>query len=369
MTSRRECTDFLVRGGRPQRVGLFDQPWPETITKWIDEGHLKAPNAEGATDRDTDVVEHFGFDMAYSGGFFDYMPIRGVFEILEQSDEWMKVRNGAGGVIRIWKAKSGTPEHIAFHMTTPDIWQREYRPHLLSVDRERLQVEATRLELEKRRRQDVWAFYGHLGIWETMRQTMGDFCMMESLILEPDWIRDFNRVYTDFYLAHFRVLIEEAGKPDGIWLFDDLAYRNGLFCSPDTLSELFLPFYRETVDFFHAMDLPVVLHSCGNVTEAMPLIVEAGFDALNPMEAKAGCDLFHFAEQYGEHLAFIGGLDARVLESGDRDRIRNETIRLVDGMKQRGARYIFGSDHSLSSLVQYEDFRYAIEVYREHMAY
>ena len=39
------------------------------------------------------------------------------------------------------------------------------------------------------------------------------------------------------------------------------------------------------------------------------------------------------------------------------------------GMKDRGARYIFGSDHSVSTNVRLEDFQYAIDVYREHMAY
>ena len=38
-------------------------------------------------------------------------------------------------------------------------------------------------------------------------------------------------------------------------------------------------------------------------------------------------------------------------------------------MKSRGARYIFHSDHSLSTNVDYEDYRYAVDVYREHMGY
>ena len=118
------------------------------------------------------------------------------------------------------------------------------------------------------------------------------------------------------------------------------------------------PYYKELVDFFHSYDLPVVLHSCGGIEAALPLIVEAGFDALNPMEVKAGCDALRFAEQVRDQLAFIGGLDARVLESGDREWIRCEVIRLVEGMKAMGARYVFGSDHSLSTNIRYVDTSY-----------
>jgi hypothetical protein len=127
--------------------------------------------------------------------------------------------------------------------------------------------------------------------------------------------------------------------------------------------------YKEVIDFFHSYNLPVVLHSCGGIEAALPLIVEAGFDALNPMQVKAGCDALRFAEKHGDRLAFVGGLDAMILESGDRDLIRQGVIRLVDGMKARGARYVFGSDHSLSTNVRYEDFKYAVQVYKEHMMY
>ena len=99
------------------------------------------------------------------------------------------------------------------------------------------------------------------------------------------------------------------------------------------------------------------------------MAVKAGFAALNPMERKAGNDPFKYAEQYGDKLAFVGGLDARVLESGDRELIRREVGALIDGMKARNARYVFASDHSLSTNIAYADFAYALDVYREHMVY
>lgn len=88
-----------------------------------------------------------------------------------------------------------------------------------------------------------------------------------------------------------------------------------------------------------------------------------------PLEAKANCQALELAEKYAELLAFKGGLDARILESGDHALIKKEVAALVDGMKTRGARYIFGSDHSVSPKVSYDSFRYAVETYRAHMFY
>lgn len=36
---------------------------------------------------------------------------------------------------------------------------------------------------------------------------------------------------------------------------------------------------------------------------------------------------------------------------------------------QRGASFIYASDHSLSTNIDYQDFQYALEVYKEHMWY
>jgi len=360
----REVVDNLLRKKKAERIGLMDAPWEDTLRKWVDEGY-----PVGEDGKPVNAAEHFGFDLFGVGGWFDLAPLRGTDEVLEETDEWVIKRNGAGAALKWWKNKSGTPEHIDFRMTSREAWDRDYRPHLVDEDRDRLDIKGAREALEKRRAEGYWTHYGHLFIWENMRQSMGDVCMYESLVADPEWIHDYNRVHTDLFKKHFAILIEEAGKPDGFWFYEDLGYRNGLFCSPETLETMIFPYYREMVDFFHGYDLPVVFHSCGGVTDAMPLIVEAGFDGLNPMEVKAGCDLFAFAEKYGDQLAFFGGLDARVLESGDRDLIRNRVIGLIEGMKERGARYVFGSDHSLSTNIRYADFQYALEVYRDHMMY
>lgn len=363
MQSPREVIDNLLRHKPADRFGMSDGPWGDAVEKWVKEGY--------PTDKDgkaVDVTDHFGFDMAGVGGWFDVLPLRGVSELLKETDEWDIKRNGAGAALKYWKHKSGTPEHIDFRMTSRKVWDRDYRPHLLKLDRERIDVKATRESLAKRRRQGFWTHYGSLFIWENMRQSMGDMCMYESLVADPAWIHDYNRVYTDFFKTHYKVLIEEAGKPDGMWLYEDLGYRNGLLCSPQTLAELIFPYYKELVDFFHSYDLPVILHCCGGIEAALPLIIDAGFDGLHPMEVKAGCDVVRFAEKYQEQLVFIGGLDARVYESGDRALLRREITRIINSMKAMDARYVFGSDHSISTNVSYGDFKYALEVFQELMA-
>lgn len=364
----RDIIDHLLRRKKPSRMGVHELFWPETFPTWLEQGYPTDKNEKGET-VPVDHIEHFGLDMRDAAQWLDPMPNQGFMETVEETDEWISRRNGAGAVLKYWKHKSGTPEHVDFRMTSREVWERDYRSLVDVVDRSRVDIEGTKKGLALCKEKGSFACFGHTLVWETMRASLGDICMFESMALDPEWIHDYCRVYTDYYKNHYRILLEEAGKPDGVWIYEDLGYRNGLFCSPKTMDELIFPYYRDMVSFYHSYDIPVVLHSCGNVTEGVKLIAEAGFDGLHPMEVKAGCDIFKFAEEYGDQLTFIGGLDVRILETGDRDTIKSGILRIINGMKSRGARYVFGSDHSIPPTVKYEDYKYALEVYRDNCEY
>jgi len=86
---------------------------------------------------------HFGFDIQGVGGWFDSLPKRGVDEMVEETDEWKLVRNGAGAILKWWKHKSGTPEHA----------------------------------IAAAHAKGRWTHFGHLFIWENMRRSMGDIAL------------------------------------------------------------------------------------------------------------------------------------------------------------------------------------------------
>lgn len=391
MQTPREVVDALLRNKKAERIALMDSPWPDALANWVrqgyptrtrflykgqdrwraEDGKMVEAEEDGEYEEPAPPWQHFGFDMVGTGGWFDIMPLRDYEELIEETDEWDVKRNGAGASFKYWKHKSGTPEHMDFRMSSRAIWERDYRPHLVEWDPLRMgDILAMRSATGEARQAQRWVHYGHMFVWEIARRSMGDVNLYENLLLDPGWIRDFNQVYLTLFKQAFAALFEELGLPDGVWLYEDMGYKNGLFASPKVFNELIFPYYTDLVAFFHSYDLPVVLHSCGSTAQALPLIVEAGFDALNPMERKAkDNDPFAFAEKYGDRLAFVGGLDARIFETNDRETIRREMIAYIEGMKARGARLVFASDHSLSTNVEYATYQYAVDVFHEHMWY
>jgi hypothetical protein len=390
MMTSRQIIDGMLRGKKVERIGVRDCPWPETIAAWVEQGYptrlvhkepgeLRWRRGDGRTEVVTMAAEyeepvpyweHFHHDLLEVGNGIEWMPLRSLDELVEETDEWEIRRDGTGAAHKLWKHKSGTPEHIGFRMTTREIWEREYRPHLTPWDPARADPETARRDREEAASQGLFVSYNTALVWEPMRWSMGDITLYESLLLDPAWIHDYCRVYTDLIKQGLAYTFERTGRPDGIWLTEDLGYKNALFASPQVLRELIFPYFKELVDLCHGYDITCVLHSCGSVAEALPLIVEAGFDGLNPIERKAaGNDPFMFAEKYGDRLAFVGGLDARVFETNDKEVIRREVTDYMEGMKARGARFAFASDHSISPRTRYESYLYALQIYREHMMY
>ena len=85
-----------------------------------------------------------------------------------------------------------------------------------------------------------------------------------------------------------------------------------------------LPYHKQLFDFFKDHDLQVILHSCGDFRPHMEAIIESGADCIQAMEAKTGMNVLTLAERYKDRLCFMGNIDIRAIESGDRDRIRDE---------------------------------------------
>jgi hypothetical protein len=250
MTSK-EVVNALIRGEKAERIGLFEHgAWQETMAAWVKQGyptHLVAKKAgemrwspedgrclkvttDGEYPEPDNFGRHFDHDMIHCGGFPDWLPLRGVNETIEETDEWAIIRNGAGAAFKHWKHQEGTPGPVDFRMTSRAVWDRDYRPHLLAFD--------------------------------------------------PD------RVY-----------------PEGVGV----------------------RLWREQE----------------------PLL----------------------RDKWGDKLLFVGGFDERILETNDRTIIRREITEYLTGMKARGARLLFATDHSISPRVHYETYRYAMEVYRENMGY
>ena len=177
---------------------------------------------------------------------------------------------------------------------------------------------------------------------------------------DPGWAHDMADLYTTITIHLLEDLFAREGLPDGLWVWDDLGFKRHPFLSPAMYRELIFPAHRRLFDFAHGRKLPVILHTDGFIEPLLPHLIEAGIDCLQPLEVKAGMDLLKLKKSYGERIALIGGMDARVLITNDLEQVRHELETKVP-QAMSGSGYILQVDHSVPDQVHYDTYRYFVE--------
>jgi uroporphyrinogen decarboxylase len=191
--------------------------------------------------------------------------------------------------------------------------------------------------------------------------------LLESMILDPDLVREVFAQVTDMNLAMCEEILGAGYEVDGGWIWGDIAYNKGTLFSVEMYKDLLQPFQKRLAGFFRERGLPVVYHTDGDVRAVIPLLIEAGMTCLQPLEAKANMDLFDLKREYGDRLAFMGGIDFEAISKGEAAMV--EEIKSKVGRGKEGGGYIYHSDHSVPPKVSLEEYRKVLDLVLEYGRY
>lgn len=359
--TRRATIAALLRREIPDRMGINEHFWPYLFENaWHGQGLPK----------DADVVKFFDLDIACVDWYSPPGPRPDLATEITQDEETITSRSAWGEELRLWKKRGGTPEHVGFTITSPDIWFRDFRDAFIAQKPgEGVDFAAIRARKESYQADDRFVTYSFMHIFEWMRKVLGDVTMLESLLVEKEFVHDFCTAVTDHFLGYYDRLFREAGLPDGIHVYDDLGYTAAPFCSPQCHCEMVLPYHRKMFALFREKNIPIILHTCGDFRPHLPAIVESGVCCIQALEAKTGMDVRDLAKDWKKDLCFMGNLDVRAYESGNRALITEEVVGKMEYLKAMRAPFIVMSDHSISPGVALADYQFSLELYRRHCKY
>jgi len=191
--------------------------------------------------------------------------------------------------------------------------QRRYR----AADPARYPADAAALglRLADRTWPEVWRFSGPF--WQ-LREWLGFESLCMLFLDEPDWIREMI-VFWQEYVAG---LLEEGLRhftPDEVHLSEDMAYKEHAMISPAMTREFLLPCYQRWGEILRRHQVPIyAMDSDGHIGELIPIWIEAGINACDPIEVAAGNDLSAFRRRFGRNMAYRGGVDKRQVAKGGR---------------------------------------------------
>ena len=351
MTSIERVSNVLALKPVDQ-VPIAISPWEATVQRWVKEGHIQ---------QGEDVAEHFGQDLREGGWLNSVADIDFTAVTVEETEETVLRRDGNGALLRWHKLHDSTPEHVDFRVTDRPTWEEHAKPFLTGIDRRRIPFEGYRQAKAFAAEKQRFFCWSGVAPFEQMHPLCGHEHMLIGMALDPEWVKDMVETYTRLTINHLEILFAEEGAPDGFFLYEDMGFKHRPFMSPAMYREIMLPGHKRLFDFAHSLGCRVIVHSCGYVEPLVPGLIEAGMDCLQAIEVKAGMDLPTLFRQFGDRIAFYGGVDVRALISNDREGIDKEMDAKILPVIENGGGYVLHSDHSEPPEVAYETMRYFVE--------
>ncbi|MGO9409432.1 MAG: uroporphyrinogen decarboxylase family protein [Spirochaetia bacterium] len=362
--------DAALHHREADRVPVSDFFWGSFLERWRREMGLPA---------DADIYKHYDLDWIATTPNMD--PHVKDFTVLSQNEEEVVVRTGFEAVIRK-KFADPMPDYVSFETDSlekmeafqfDDPW--DDRRWFSAGDNQVAGVgdgftrnSPAWIETVKSLHPDFPVYgsicEGHEELW----RIIGSENVMLWIGLYPNELGVFIERLGRFVIELTRAQIKAAGGLlDGMVIWGDVAYVNGMLFSPEFWRRHFKPIVREQIRVCHEAGLPVIYHGCGNASALYEDFIEMGLDSYNPLEAKAGLDVVDLRRRFGHRMGFCGNMDARAWATVPLEELR--TIVLTKLNAAKGGGFIFQSDHSVPSNVSAERYQYVVELVRRHGTY
>ncbi|HXP61601.1 MAG TPA: uroporphyrinogen decarboxylase family protein [Dongiaceae bacterium] len=169
---------------------------------------------------------------------------------------------------------------------------------------------------------------------------------------EPERAHRFLDRLMEIHRRNLDRFLETVGDFIDVIVFgDDLGMQSGPQVSPAMYREFFKP--RERVMWQRVKELKphlkIMLHCCGGVRELLPDLIEAGLEAINPVQITCrGMEAEGLKADFGKRLTFWGGgCDTRqVLIHGTPAQVRDHVRRLVETWRPGGG-FVFQQVHNI----------------------
>jgi hypothetical protein len=211
-------------------------------------------------------------------------------------------------------------------------------------------VDVSRLRSDASAWQGQYAILG--GDWSPFWHDVIDLVGMEALYLrmydDPGFVDALLERVVGFYVeSNLRIFAEAGDLIDIFFMGNDFGSQTGPLLGPDLFERFMLPHVRRLIALGHEHGLRVQLHCCGGFEPLLPLMIEAGLDAVHAIQPCChGMDLLTLKRTYGDRIVFNGGIDSHhVLISGDGPEfVRRKTLEVLRIMA-RGGGYIAGASH------------------------
>jgi hypothetical protein len=191
-----------------------------------------------------------------------------------------------------------------------------------------------------------------------------------STLIREDFIKEIFDRQTDIAVDNLSKIYQTIGDGiDTVFICGtDFGTQNSTFCSPETYARVWLPYYKKVNDWIHQNTTwKTFKHSCGAVEPLLNLLIESGFDIINPVQINAaGMDPVKLKQKYGDRIVFWGGgVDTQgVFAFGTPQQVKEQVKRQCSIFNQDGG-FVFNTVHNIQANVPFDNVIAMLEALKE----
>lgn len=345
-----------LRREQPDRVPLWELLVNEpTLTAW------------GATSL-VEFVEQEGLDAI---AIFEDMPLRPLGAEEAEKLTWrgttMHTKSGQE-VVDEWGVVWGmTGFGIPYPATGPIAGREDLKSYQPPDPEADYRLESLRAAVKRFKGKTAIVFLTHDGFEFPHNLRGGMDRLLMDYIEDPGLAHELAEIVVDYKIRLMRRAIEEGA--DAIVSGDDYAGRVGPFMSPNHFREFIFPYLKRSIDVAHEMGVPYIKHTDGDIWSILDLMVEAGIDAIDPLETIAGMDIGKAKEKYGDRVTVVGNVDCTALLPRASTEEVEEAVKETIAKGSPGGGHILASSNSIHPAVKPENYQAMMQAARTYGEY
>ena len=348
----------------PDRIPIHDFFWEEFLSKW---------KLELGLPKDTNIYEYYDMDMIVISA--NWEPRINQASLIEKTEEYILYEDGFGATIKKYRY-APMQQYIDFKYKdindlkkflyySPDD-DRRYASELKTVSEGNIINLPSFYEQVKNNSKKFCIFGSVCEGYEAIWRIHGtESSLMNMVLNETDFKKEVERIGNFMKI----IGIKQLSTPgvNGIVIWGDVAYKNGMLFSPDLWRKIFKPVLKDMVLSFKDFNVPIIYHGCGNAKEILSDLIEIGIDAYHTLEVKAGMDVVELKQKYKNKLAYLGNIDALNVLTADKDIIKENLFTKLKAAI--GGGYMPAADHSVPGNVPAENYDFFINLIKKYGKY
>ena len=188
---------------------------------------------------------------------------------------------------------------------------------------------------------------GYFGIYERAYAIMGFEQFMTNLALKPKVVHELLDKITDYKVEMAKKVVQMGFKVAHHG--DDLGAQDTTLFSKETFREFFLPRIKRYWQVFNDAGLPIMMHSCGCLTDFLGDLIDIGLRVLEPVQPCM--DLEFLKREYGKDLVFWGGIETQnYLPFGTPEQVKENARKTIRTLGKGGGLIIAPSQEVMNDV-------------------